>query len=85
MVPARQPKSLLRALKGSIVSPAGVGVGGAENQGSEVLDSERARSRLAHAIAGAGGSTRMGIRSGGGVQGTHLLMKDCFTARIKEE
>lgn len=82
MVPARQPKSLLRALKGSIVGPAtmeGRGEGG--GQESQMLESERARSRLAAVTAAADDGSDIGR----GVHGTRLLRRDCFTARIKEE
>lgn len=84
MVPARQPKSLLRALKGNIVGPAATTVGGGrEGQGkneSYVLESERARSQLATATSGNDGAAH-----GGGVQSTQLLLKDCFSTTIKEE
>lgn len=81
MVPARQPKSLLRALKGSIVGPATVeGKNGEGDQETQMLESERARSRLA-TVATADDSNGIGR----GVQGTHLLIMNYFTARIKEE
>ena len=78
MVPARQPKSLLRALKGSIVGPTAVAVVGEGEE--ELLESERARSQLATVSTAddAGGIRR-------DVQGTRLLTKDCFTDIIKEE
>ena len=87
MVPARQPKSLLRALKGSIVGPAttargggGGGGGGEGKKESHMLESERARSQLATAISG---DDTAALR--GGVQGTRLLLKECFCTTIKEE
>lgn len=84
MVPARQPKSLLRALKGSIVGPATM-TGGVEGRGEgekdgHMLESERARSQLATATSG---NDAAALR--GGVQGTRLLLKECFSTTIKEE
>ena len=81
MVPARQPKSLLRALKGSIVGPATMeGKDGDVDQESQMLESERARSQLA-TITTADDSALVGRA----VQSTRLLMRDFFAARIKEE
>ena len=86
MVPARQPKSLLRALKGSIVGPSTTaeGVEGREEragkQGSHMLESERARSQLATATSGDNTATLRGD-----VQSTQLLKKECFSATIREE
>ena len=80
MVPARQPKSLLRALRGAIVSQAG---GGGAGGGSDMLESERARSQLANATAAV--DTGGGAGGRGGVHSTHLLVKDCFSSKIKEE
>lgn len=88
MVPARQPKSLLRALKGSIVGPAttvggGVVEGEGEGEGKQenhMLESERARSQLATATSGDDTATLRGD-----VQGTRLLKKECFSATIREE
>ena len=78
MVPARQPKSLLRALKGSIVGPATrVGGGG---EGRDMLESERARSRLATATSG---NDTAALRES--VQSTRLLLKECFSSIIEEE
>ena len=81
MVPARQPKSLLRALKGSIVGAAATtaeGRGGGE--GKQELQSERARSQLATATSGDDPGALCGR-----VQSTPLLMKDCFSATIRDE
>ena len=83
MVPARQPKSLLRALKGSIVGPATTVEregGGEGRKESHMLESERARSQLATAISG---DDTAALR--GGVQSTRLLLKECFSTTIKEE
>lgn len=86
MVPARQPKSLLRALKGSIVGPAataaaGGGGGGREGkQESHMLESERARSQLATTTSG-DDTTVLRV----GVQSTQLLLKEGFSATIREE
>lgn len=79
MVPARQPKSLLRALKGSIVGPA-TAVGGGREGGGEMLESERARSQLATATSGNDTAT---LRES--VQSTRLLLKEYFSTIIKEE
>jgi hypothetical protein len=79
MVPARQPKSLLRALKGSIVGPATT-VGGEGRKERDVLESERARSQLATATSGNDAAAL-----GGGVQSTRLLLKEYFSTITKEE
>ena len=79
MVPARQPKSLLRALKGSIVGPATRG-GGGGGEGRDMLESERARSRLATATSG---NDTAALRES--VQSTRLLLKEYFSSIIKEE
>ena len=77
MVPARQPKSILKALKGNIVSQSGEVEG---ERGSDILESERARSRLADITTGAdAGALRRSVRS------TSLLVKDSFASNIKEE
>ena len=77
MVPARQPKSILKALQGNIVGQSGEAEG---EQGSDMLESERARSRLANITTGAdAGTLRSSVRS------TSLLVKDSFASNIKEE
>ena len=81
MVPARQPKSLLRALKGSIIGAAATAEGGEGKPESHMLESERAKSQLATAVTSRdeSGTFRGGVRS------TRLLGKESFSATIKEE
>ena len=85
MVPARQPKSLMRALKGSIVGPATYTtaegeVGGEGKQQTHMLQSERARSQLATATSWDDPGTLRG-----GVESTRLLVKEYFSATIRDE
>ena len=80
MVPARQPKSLLRALKGSIVGPATRVGGGGGGEGRDMLESERARSRLVTATSG---NDTAALRES--VQSTRLLLKEYFSSIIEEE
>ena len=80
MVPARQPKSILKALKGNIVGPSAELEGGKGDDDSELLESERARSQLANITTGTdAGALRSSVGS------TNLLLRDSFTSTVKEE